>query len=476
MAFNSVAFLFAFLPVAMVAYFLPKRRSSRNAMLVFVSLVFYATGGLRALAPLAASIAVNYAAGLAIDRLRGGGRDFVAKAVLAAGIAADVGLLAYFKYSGFFVSVLSSVSGLEIAIPEAVMLTGVSFFTFLGVSYLVDVYRQKASAARNILDVALYLGEFPTIIAGPITRWEQFAPQVSDRTEETSLLAEGIRRFVIGLLKKVAIAGPLGVMATQIDGIAPASLTTAVAWLGALAFTFQIYFDFSGYSDMAIGLARMFGLKLPENFRYPYASQSISEFWRRWHITLGAWFREYVYIPLGGSRVGKLRLVLNLLVVWALTGLWHGAAYHFIAWGLYYGVIITAEKLFLGTLLERVWRPLRHVYVMVLVVLGWVLFSAPGLGAAIEYLKVMFGISGSGLVDSSIAFYLVQYRVELVLGAIFCLPVVPWLNGLLEARGRGGRLGAALAFARSVAVVVLFVVGVAYVLSTTFTPFVYAKF
>lgn len=365
MAFSSVSFLFVFLPVAVIAYYLPKGRLARNTVLLVLSLAFYSVGGIRALVPLLGSVAINYVAGRAIERLPEGSR--ISKVALAGGLIANLLILGYFKYAGFVVTTLDRLAGFSIEEPAMMMLTGVSFFTFLGMSYLIDVYRRKAPAARSILDVALYQGEFPTLVAGPIIRWEQFWPQVRDRRESVTKAAYGTTRFVIGLAKKVMISGALATMASQVQGTAPATMSTVTAWLGALAYTLHIYFDFSGYSDMAIGLGSILGLTLPENFRYPYVSQSITEFWRRWHITLGQWFREYVYIPLGGNRVGRLRLVLNLLAVWALTGLWHGAAWTFVAWGLYYGVIIAAEKLFLGQVLERLWRPLRHVYVMLIV-------------------------------------------------------------------------------------------------------------
>lgn len=475
MAFNSTSFLFVFLPVVLVAYYAARGRRARNAVLVLASFAFYAFGGLRVLLPLAVSIVFNHLVGRWIVAARGR-RGGAARAALAVGIVGDLAVLAYFKYAGFAVANLNRVFGTGVRPPRELMLTGVSFFTFLAISYLIDVYRGRAEPAASIADTALYIADFPTLLAGPIVRWAQFAPQVGDRRESVPVFAEGVGRFVVGLAKKVLLAGALASLNAEVFAGGVRQLAVADAWLGAIAYTLQIYFDFSGYSDMAIGLGRMFGLMLPENFDSPYTADSVTDFWRRWHMTLSGWFRDYVYIPLGGNRVGTVRLALNLMIVWGLTGLWHGAAWVFIAWGLYYGVLLLLEKIVLGDRIERVWRPLRHAAVLVIVVVGWVLFSAPGLHAALDRLRVMFGLAGAPLAGAQTVYYLLQYRFELLAGVVLSMPVGAWLRARLGDSPIGPRLRTVMRVARPVAFGTLLLLSIAYVVSTTFQPFIYFKF
>lgn len=474
MLFSSVSFLFAFLPVALCLYFVAPGRRLRNLTLLTLSAVFYAYGGLNSLLVLTSSIAMNYLVGLAVDALRD--RPRAAKGVLVAGVVANVALLASFKYLAFFTASLDAVAHLGLPIPAVIMPIGVSFFTFEGLSYIVDVYRGRGPVQRNPLDVALYMGLFATIMAGPIVRYEDFHGQIRGRTEHLADVAHGARRFTVGLAKKAIVATALGTLATSAFATPTAELSVAAAWLGALAFTGQIYFDFSGYSDMAIGLGRMFGFRLPENFEYPYVSRSVTEFWRRWHISLGRWFREYVYIPLGGNRVTKLVNLRNVLVVWTLTGLWHGASWSFVAWGLYYGVLMAVEKFVIGQHIERVWRPLRHTLTMLAVVVGWVLFKADTLGGALQYLQAMIGLGGRALVDSRALYYLAQYRFELVVAVVASMPLVPYLRNLWERADRSNAAQAAMALGTTAVLGVLLVVSIAYVVSTTFAPFLYFKF
>jgi len=474
--FNSVIFLFAFLPVAAAMYFAVPGRRGRNAVLLVGSAVFYAYGGLNSLVVLAASVALNYACGVAVDALRSGDRRAAAKAALIAGIVANVALLAAYKYLGFLASSANSVGGLHLPIPSMIMPIGVSFFTFEGLSYIVDVYRDRAPVQRNPLDVALYMGLFATILAGPIVRYSEFHAQIRDRSESLENVALGARRFIVGLAKKAIIAGALGTMSTSIFAAPNATLSVTSAWLGALAFTGQIYFDFSGYSDMAIGVGRMFGFHLPENFNYPYISQSVTEFWRRWHMSLGTWFREYVYIPLGGNRVTKLVNLRNILIVWALTGLWHGATWSFVLWGLYYGVLMAIEKFVVGAAADRVWRPVRHALTMLAVVVGWVIFKSETMGGAFAYLGAMAGSGGRALLDPRALYYLSQYRFELAVAVIASLPVVPFVRGLWERADRSASVRGVARLGMVAVSGVLFAVSISYLVSTTFSPFLYFKF
>jgi alginate O-acetyltransferase complex protein AlgI len=472
--FNSVTFLFIFLPVVAGVYFVVPGRRARNGVLLASSAVFYAYGGLNSLLVLAASVALNYACGMAIEALRD--RPAAAKAALVVGIVANVALLASYKYLGFLASSANAVGGLHLPLPSVVMPIGVSFFTFEGLSYIVDLYRGRAPVQRNPLDVALYMGLFATIMAGPIVRYSDFHAQIRDRSETLENVALGARRFVVGLAKKAIIAGALGTMSTAVFATPTAGLSVTGAWLGALAFTGQIYFDFSGYSDMALGVGRMFGFRLPENFNYPYISQSVTEFWRRWHMSLGTWFREYVYFPLGGNRVSKLLNLRNILIVWALTGLWHGATWSFVLWGTYYGVLMAIEKFVIGDRIHRVWRPVRHALTMLAVVVGWVIFKSETMGGAFAYLGAMAGSGGRALVDPRVFYYLSQYRFELVIGVIASLPVVPFVRGLWERAERPALARGIAQIGTIVAFGVLFVVSIAYIVSTTFTPFLYFKF
>lgn len=474
MLFSSVSFLFAFLPIAVLAYFAAPGRRMKNLVLLALSVGFYAWGGLGSLLVLAASIVMNYVCGLAIDALRD--RPGASKVALVAGVVANVALLASFKYLGFLATSVNAVAHLDLSVPALIMPIGVSFFTFEGLSYIVDVYRRRAPVQRNPLDVALYMGLFATIMSGPIVRYADFHEQIGSRSERLEDVATGARRFIIGLAKKVIVAGGLGTLTATVFTSPTDGLSVAAAWLGALAFTGQIYFDFSGYSDMAIGLGLMFGFRLPENFSYPYVSQSVTEFWRRWHMSLGAWFREYVYIPLGGNRVTRIVNLRNILIVWALTGLWHGATWSFVVWGLYYGVLMAIEKFVIGERIHGVWRPVRHAFTMLAVIVGWVLFRSETLGGALQYLQAMVGAGDRALIDPRAVFYLTQYRFELAVALIGSLPIIPLLRARWERREHSTRADGALALGTTLALGALFVVSISYVVSTTFAPFLYFKF
>ena len=461
MVFSSYTFLFYFLPPLLILYYLIPRRSlgGRNLVLLAFSLFFYFAGGPRHLPLMLLSIAINYVGGLLCAKRR--------RWALVLTMAVNLGLLGWFKYAGFVGENLQAL-GLPLSVPEVVLPIGISFFTFQGMSYVIDVYRGDTPPAKNPLQVALYIALFPQLVAGPIVRYTTVAEELVSRRETFDDFAAGALRFSFGLAKKMLLANNLSLMADEAFSTAP--IGAAAAWLGAIAYTGQIYFDFSGYSDMAIGLGRMFGFHFEENFNYPYLSKSVTEFWRRWHMSLSGWFRDYVYIPLGGSRAGTAKQVRNILLVWTLTGLWHGAAWNFLLWGLYFGILLLGEKFWWGKALERAPSPLRHLYAMVIVVLGWVLFRCEGLSAVGSYLGAMFGLSGAGWGQA--LYFLRQYGVFLVVGAVASLPVKDALRAALQRRKaeRAIQWGSALAG--------LGLLGLSFLqlISSTANPFIYYRF
>ena len=461
MVFSSYTFLFYFLPPLLILYYLIPRRSlgGRNLVLLAFSLFFYFAGGPRHLPLMLLSIAINYVGGLLCAKRRWW--------ALVLTMAVNLGLLGWFKYAGFVGENLQAL-GLPLSVPEVVLPIGISFFTFQGMSYVIDVYRGDTPPAKNPLQVALYIALFPQLVAGPIVRYTTVAEELVSRRETFDDFAAGALRFSFGLAKKMLLANNLSLMADEAFSTAP--IGASAAWLGAIAYTGQIYFDFSGYSDMAIGLGRMFGFHFEENFNYPYLSRSVTEFWRRWHMSLSGWFRDYVYIPLGGSRAGTAKQVRNILLVWTLTGLWHGAAWNFLLWGLYFGVLLLGEKFWWGKALERAPSPLRHLYAMVIVVLGWVLFRCEGLSAVGSYLGAMFGLSGAGWGQA--LYFLRQYGVFLAVGVVASLPVKDALRAALQRRKaeRAIQWGSALAG--------LGLLGLSFLqlISSTANPFIYYRF
>ena len=389
MVFSSLPFLFLFLTVVLlVSHILPFR--FRNFFLLLANLVFYAYGEPVYVLIMIGSILVNFFAGLLMDKQSTQGRR---RAVLVVGIVLNLAALGVFKYAGLFVSTLREIPGLS-SLPEVdiALPNGISFYTFQAVSYLIDVYWDDCAASHNLINFASYISLFPQLIAGPIVRYKDVNEQLVSRRETPTLFNSGVRLFVVGLAKKVLLANQFGMLwdAMSADPVAAGALG---AWAGACAYTLQIYFDFAGYSDMARGLGRMLGFEFCINFNYPYISKSVTEFWRRWHISLSTWFRDYVYIPLGGNRCGKLRQCVNILVVWALTGFWHGAGWNFLFWGFYYGVLLLLEKLLLGKYIRRLPAVFQHLYAMVIVIIGWVFFASPDLSTALAYLQVMFSFS-----------------------------------------------------------------------------------
>lgn len=381
-------------------------------------------------------------------------------------ILLDIGLIFFFKYLSFFGRHVGRLLGrpfqLDIALP-----VGISFFTFQIMSYVLDVYRRKAPVQQNVLNLGLYISLFPQLVAGPIVRYETVAEEISDRKETLQDVVEGMTRFIFGLGKKVLLANYVGLIADNIFSLS--NLSAASAWLGVIAYAMQIYFDFSGYSDMAIGLGRMFGFHFLENFNYPYIARSITDFWRRWHMSLSSWFRDYVYIPLGGNRVGPLRQALNLLIVWGLTGLWHGANWTFLVWGLYYFVFLLVEK-FTG--LDKRLGLLSHPYTLVVVLIGWTIFRAESLPRAAEYLGYMFG-RGDGLIDGIFRYYLLNGRWVLLAGVIGSLPVLPYIKKRFEAHSG---LTAAMDITRTAMTALVFALSLLVCVKSTYNPFIYFNF
>ena len=460
MLFSSNVFLFAFLPTVLAVYYLVPR-VLRNPVLFLVSLVFYGWGEPVYLLLMLAVILLNYGFGLWIWALRRKGKG--AKAVLAAGVAANLLLLGYFKYASFLMSAISTViPGLQrISVPQVELPIGISFYIFQSMSYIIDIYRDDAPVQKNPLTFGTYVALFPQLIAGPIVRYRDVAQQLSSRRENLNDFSSGVLLFIVGLSKKVLLANPMGEAWLQLQ----CETGLAAAWIGLAAYTLQIYFDFSGYSDMARGLGRMFGFEFLENFRYPYISVSVTEFWRRWHISLSTWFREYVYIPLGGNRRGKGRQLLNLLIVWFLTGLWHGASWNFALWGLYYAVLLILEKLFLLRVLEKLPKPAKHLYTLLVVMIGWALFYFEDLGDLGEFMGRLW----IPVPASSGSLPLIASFLPLMAVAAFAATPIP--ASLAVKRDTP-----ALRFVKAAAAACALLLCVGALASQSYNPFIYFRF
>ncbi len=475
MVFSSILFIFYFLPVFLFCYYsLP----FKHATLLLFSLIFYAYGEVIFTYVMLLSILLNYAFGLWIAGEDGRGR----KLALGTGVAVNLGILGYFKYLGFFYEMVAAVApGLISGPPQVHLPLGISFFTFHALSYLIDVYRRQVPVERSLIYVAVYITMFPQLVAGPIIRFHDIRDEIHNRRVSAGLFAEGIQIFVIGLAQKVLIANTVAVAADQIFALDPTGLSLPVAWLGIVCYTLQIFFDFCGYSTMAIGLALMIGFHFPQNFNYPYISQSITEFWRRWHISLSMWFRDYLYIPLGGNRAGALTTYRNLLVVFLLCGLWHGAAWTFVVWGLWHGAFLVFERLGIARMLDRSVAAVRHVYTMLVVMIGWVFFRADTLDHAWTFLKTMAGAGQpSHLAPHILQFLTPEIVTALLIGCIAATPVLGRLvrTGLDAVRSAaGGRVlvgtGEALYLAGLFG---LFALAVMSLAAGTYNPFIYFRF
>ena len=468
MLFSSIVFLFTFLPVVLILYYLLPVRF-RNVILLLASLVFYAWGEPVYLFLMLLSILFNYFSGLDIARNLQDKR--AAKRSLVFNLIINLAVLGFFKYEGFVLDTLNGILPVHISYHALPLPIGISFYTFQILSYIIDVYRGNVKVQTNLPNFALYVTMFPQLIAGPIVQYADVDEQLASRETSRTKFGEGSMYFIRGLAKKVLLANTSGMIFTEVSGLAKGNIAVMTAWLGAFAYMFQIYFDFSGYSDMAIGLGKMFGFEFNMNFNYPYVAKSITEFWRRWHISLSSWFRDYVYIPLGGNRVSKIKHIRNLLIVWFLTGLWHGAAWNFVAWGLYYGVLLIIEKYLLSPVLDRLPDVVRHIYSIVLVVIGWVLFFSSSFGQAADYIRVMFGAGAHGFADRESMYLLTS---NLILWLILIFGSTPLVHFRYEHMLRSKKWNTTII--NSVVYAALFIVCIAYLVTETYNPFLYFRF
>ncbi len=466
MVFSSLLFLTLFLPLTVFVYYLLPNRW-KNLHLLIVSLIFYAWGEPANIILMAVTTVYIWALTVWMQRCMERGNVRLAKILLWLSVVFSLGTLAYYKYFGFILENIPFLKNLPVTAPALPI--GISFYTFQALSYVVDVYRGEVKAQKSWVNFAMYISMFPQLIAGPIVRYSDVEKQLEERKHTTSDMYCGIRRFTLGLGKKVLLANQIGILWDEISGLH--QLSTVGAWLGAVAFAFQIYFDFSAYSDMAIGLGRMFGFHFTENFRYPYQSKSITEFWRRWHITLGTWFREYVYIPLGGNRKGKARMVLNLLAVWALTGLWHGAAWQFLLWGLYYFLFLTVEKFFLLEKMERWPKFCQGLYTMIAVLFGWVIFACPDLCSAGTFYKAMLGI-GVPFVDGAAKFYMSGAWLMLIVLALGATGLPKHM--MLKMRKMVGKR--AFEWISYGGIAVILIAAISFLVADSYNPFLYFRF
>ena len=435
MAFSELKFVFLFLPLALLAHKVMPMRG-KNLILALLSLLFFAWGSPEYVLLMLAIVAFNYFSGLLIGEKKAENDPRGAKYALVSAVAANLLMLGFFKYWGFLLENVNAVFGTHLATRITSMPIGVSFFTFSVLSYLFDVYRDKAEAQHNIVHFTLFVTFFPKLVSGPIVPYAEMERQILERKIGPAHFGRGSRLFLIGLSKKVLLADTLGKTFYALSALEPGELSVVSAWLGAVSYALMLYFDFGGYSDMALGLAEMFGFTFQKNFDYPYMSASITEFWRRWHISLGAWFRDYVYIPLGGSREGKARTVRNLLIVWLLTGIWHGANWTFLVWGLYYGLLLLLEKFVFAKILEKIPNFVRRIPTLLLVIIGWVFFFSPSLGSAFRWLGSMLGLGAGGLLDSTAKYYLSGCAIILVISAFGAFPLAAKLGNQALRRRR----------------------------------------
>lgn len=459
MLFSTTIFLFYFLPIVLIMYYISPKKI-RNIILLIASLFFYAFGEPKFVVLMIISIIINYGIGILIDASKH------KKTILVIGVTFNLLFLGYFKYYDFVISNINYIFGSDFTIKNIMLPIGISFFTFQSLSYLVDVYRQTAKVQKNLFNLSLYISFFPQLIAGPIVRYNTIEKQIKKRRVTQKLMYSGTRKFVYGLSKKLIVANQLALVADNAFALNKDGISMSYAWIGVMCYSLQIYFDFSGYSDMAIGLGRMFGFEFTENFNYPYISKSITEFWRRWHMSLGTWFRDYVYIPLGGNRKGKNRTIINTLIVWTLTGLWHGASYNFVLWGFYFGVIIILEKYVYSNWVNNGNKVLLHIYTIVLFLFGWVLFRAENLQTTWLYMQSMFDYKNMYDINT-IRFLNVDLTI-FVIGVIFSTPIVKYAKGKINEN--------VLSIVEVVELSILLYLCTIYMISVDYNPFIYFNF
>lgn len=458
MVFSSILFIFRFLPVAMIIYFLTPNKF-KNLTLLIVSLIFYSWGEPKYLWVMLASIVVDYLVSRGIEKNRN--NKNVCIILLSISIVFNLGMLFFFKYFNFFIENINNILGLSLKYVKITLPLGISFYTFQTMSYTIDVFLGKVKAEKNIINFGAFVCLFPQLIAGPIVKYTDINLELKHRKIDLRQIQDGIELFILGLGSKVLIANNIGAFWSEIEGKGFVGVGTVMAWIAVLAFALQIYFDFSGYSLMAIGLGKILGFNFPRNFNYPYISKSITEFWRRWHITLGTWFKEYVYIPLGGNRVGRVRLYINLFIVWFLTGFWHGASYNFIIWGLYFFILISIEKAILLKFLEK-HKIISHIYSIFFILLGWAIFSVVDLGQLKTLLKEMFSISR----NSQCIYYLRNYGITFMIAIVFSTPVVKNIYNKVVKND----------ILNTFILMTIFLLCIAYLVDATYNPFLYFRF
>ena len=467
MLFSTMTFVFMFLPIVLVLY-LAAKKELHNPILLISSIIFYAWGEPKYLAIMLLTILINWLGAIGVDKFKNH-----KKLVLAFTIIANLGFLIYFKYFNFLIDNCNNIFHSHIDPLNIVMPIGISFYTFQALSYVVDVYRGDCNVQKDIYKLALYICLFPQLIAGPIVKYHDVAEQIDSREVNFEKVDLGVKRFIIGLSKKMLIANTMGAIADKIFIQSPDTFSPLVAWIGSIAYTFQLYFDFSGYSDMAIGLGLIFGFKFLENFNYPYISKSITEFWRRWHISLSTWFKEYVYIPLGGNRKGKFKTLRNLGIVFLLTGIWHGAAWNFVVWGIWHGFFIIIEKIinikeFEQKHTQKWVRFLQHIYCIFAFLIGWVMFRAETMSYAWMYIKNMFGLVRVHDISYGMGYYIDNFEIIIFVCAILCS--MPLFNKMLEVENKFGRT------LINIWLLILFILSAATIASSTYNPFIYFRF
>ncbi|MBE6860665.1 MAG: MBOAT family protein [Ruminococcus sp.] len=469
MLFSAVTFLYFYLPIMVLIYFIAPK-FLKNTVLLLGSLFFYGWGEPKYILLMALSIIQGYVIGLLIDKSKTDKKETLSKFYITLSLVFSLGTLGYFKYADFFIENFNRLTGLSIGLLKIALPIGISFYTFQILSYTIDVYRRNVEVQKNIIDFGAYVAMFPQLIAGPIVRYSDIAVQLKNRTHSISKSAEGARRFIIGLSKKVLIANIVGELAEAYRTADEKSLL--FVWLYAISYTLHIYFDFSGYSDMAIGLGKFFGFDFPENFNYPYISKSVTEFWRRWHMSLGTWFRDYLYIPLGGNRVSKLRWMVNILVVWLATGFWHGASWNFVVWGLFFAMLLMIEKNCLLRYIEKI-KIFNHVYVMLLVIISFVIFDSLTMKRAVEVIGEMFGANNLPLTTTQSLYLLRSYAVIMVIGIFGATPLPKTIVNKLRKTNVGV---IATDIAEPFVLVSLLAVVTAFLIDGSFNPFLYFRF
>ena len=466
MVFSSSIFIFLFLPLCLLFYFLSPKKYKNYVLLIF-SIIFYLFGGPKYLILLFTVVLIDYIGAILIEKTD------KRKLFLCITLCFNIGILIFFKYTGFFLNNINNIFNLNITVPKIVLPIGISFYTFQAMSYVIDVYRKKVKLQKNFFTLLLYVSLFPQLVAGPIVRYETIEQELKTRKTTFEEFCYGIRRFILGFAKKMIIANQMGALADTIFG--STSLTFPIAFLGGLAYMFQIYFDFSAYSDMAIGMGRMFGFKFLENFNFPYISKSITEFWRRWHISLSSWFKDYVYIPLGGNRKGIKRQIINMFIVWTLTGFWHGAEWNFIIWGIYYFIFLVLEKYVLKKFLKKMPSFLGHIYTLIIIYIGWIIFRCDSLNSLVLYFKSLFNFNITSTSINQLSVYIESYFVYFILAFIFQTPIYYKIIEKID-KMKNSRLKTSLNMLHYISLLIVFIISIMFLAYSSYNPFIYFRF